>query len=145
MIEKIIDQHLLGRVGMWSSTFPLATKIITNYCCLVMPVFSVVFAYRILRLSTYERVIYEDHSVQKLICLVPALVMMLILFFYISYVGNTDLASAARRYAVLGKYRVTYALFVSGSLFVAYMMMVVSYIIFRYFPAIIIARMRATR
>ncbi|MHC8305306.1 hypothetical protein [Pseudomonas sp. PB3P13] len=145
LIETVIDQYLFGKVGMWSSAFPLASKIVTNYWCLVMPVFSVIFAYRTLKLSTCERVLYEDHSVIKLILLVPALIVLLVFFFYISYVGNTDLASAGRRYSILGKNKLTYALFVSAGLCSAYLIVVVSYIVGRYFPSVILARMRAIK
>lgn len=145
MIEMIIDHYLFGKVGMWSSTFPLGSKIITNYWCLVMPVFSAVFTYRVLQLSNCQREMYHGHSIRKLIFLIAAMVLMLVFFLYISYVDNTDLASAGRRFAVLGKYKVTYALFVSGILIAAYMLMVVSYIIFRFFPPVILARIRATK
>jgi len=136
-IEKIIDQYLFSRVGMWSSAFPLSSKLVTNYLCLVAPPFAIVFTFFTLKNSTYEQCSYADHSVSKMILLSIAWMVVVVFFIYGFYMDDTDLNSAGRRFVFLGQYKVVYALFSAGTLYVFYMMSVASCFALKVFPAVI--------
>lgn len=143
--EKILDQDLFGKIGAWSSNFPLTSKFVTNYICTTAPVFGIIFTYKTIKHSTFERADYPKHSTQKLIFLLLGLIAFLIFVFFASYLHDTDLALARRRYAILGAYKITYALYSAGILCSLYILAVMSYLIFRYFPAYIIQKIRSTR
>lgn len=144
-IEKIIDQDFFGKVGMWSSAFPLTSKLITNYICLAAPPFAVIFTYRTIKKSIFERTNYPDHSGIKIIILILAFVTFSAFLLYTLYLDSTNLALASRRLAVFGTYKFTYALYSAGTLYLIYIVTTMNYLIFRFFPAYIIQKIRSTR
>jgi hypothetical protein len=143
-LENFIDRNLFGRVGMWSSVFALPSKIITNYLCLVAPVFSLYFTWSTMKYSTFESADYPGSS-KRLIVMLCSWVAMMMFFFYIFFVDATNLASEGRRYGYFGKYRISYALWSFATLYSVYIMTLTSYIILRFFPAVIVYRLRLSK
>lgn len=139
-LERIIDQELFGAVGMWSSKFPLVSKVVANYICLFAPVFAIIFANRALKKSTFEYFNCDGYSLTWLVFFFVSWAIVLLGIFYILYMDDTDLANARNRFAVLGRYKIFYALYSSVILYAIYVLVLVGYSVFRYFPVVIIDR-----
>lgn len=135
-LERIIDEDLFGKVGMWSSIFPFAAKVITNYICLFSPVFAMVFTYRTVKYSTFENSSYDRLSLVRLISILVSWVALVAVVFYIFYMDSTDLANS-RRLVVLGKYKLLYAMCSSALMFLIYILTLASCFVFRFVPAAI--------
>lgn len=135
-IERIIDEDLFGKVGMWSSTFPLAAKVITNYICSLSPIFAMAFTYRTIKCSTFENSNYDKLSLARLIFFLASWLALLLLVFYGFYMSSTDLANS-RRFVILGKYKILYAIYSSALMFLIYILTLVSYFVFRFVPGAI--------
>jgi hypothetical protein len=131
-VENFIDQNLFGRVGMWSSVFPLPSKVITNYVCLVAPVLSLFFTWSTMKHSTFKTTDYPASPV-RLIALMLCWVLLIMFLSYVFIVDETNLASDGRRFGYFGRYRILYAFWSSAILYGACVMTLVSYMIFRFF------------
>ncbi|KFF42144.1 hypothetical protein JH25_27600 [Pseudomonas sp. BRG-100] len=136
-IENFIDRNLFSDVGALSTNFPFVSKIITNYICLVAPLFAVVFCYLTLKKSTLETKLIENLSRFKALLCIFGLTLLVFAFIYITYFDTTHLEDS-RKLALVGKYKILYAVYSSGLMFLYYVLFLLSYLLYRYLPKMIV-------
>lgn len=130
-IDSFIDHNLFSNVGMWTSSFPLLSKITINYLCLASPLFAVVFCYLTLSRSTFENGELDDTSKLKAFLCVIGFAAISYFFFYIIYLGSTDLMNA-RKFSIFGKHAFLYATYASGLMFLYYIFCMLGFFVCRF-------------
>jgi hypothetical protein len=141
-LNLFIDKHLLGQVGLWSSNFPLASKVIANYISLAGPALGIGFCILARRNVAADPSAYGHITIAK-----HAIVLMLfcaLLFFVIitHYIFSSDLAVRHTRSRLFGSTPVMYAFFACLQLILFYFLSVASYILFFYIPKTLIHRIK---
>jgi len=131
LVEKMIDEHLFGKVGVWSSAFPLTSKAVANYICLVAPVCAVIFTIVTMRKSIVESSDVVEWSVGKQIFILISFLGLVAFVFYFVFIGGRDFASLGNRYSFFGNYKITFALFSVGILYLLYVMTLFGYLAFK--------------
>ena len=75
VLDRLLDQHLLGQVGVWSSNFALMSKAVANYVAIAAPLCSIGLALLVCR-----------HHLRPLE-LLPVLSLRRQLFFHVGWGG----------------------------------------------------------
>lgn len=141
IIDKFIDSHMISNAGTWSSNFPFTSKLIINYICFFAPVFAIIFCYLTLNRSTLEILSFDNISRFKAFFYVAGLTTIILLVIYLLYIDSTDLANS-RKLAVFGRYKLLYAIYSSGLMYIYYIVFLSSYFIYGFLPKAIIKPQR---
>lgn len=136
-VEGFIDVYLFSDVGSWSPDFPVVSKLTINYICLFSPFFSIIFCYLTLKNSVMEKKSFDDLSQLKALFYFLGATLVVAIFLYVTYFDSTNLANA-RKLAILAEYKILYALYAVAQMFLYYIVVLVSYLIYRYVPRAIV-------
>ncbi|MFP5426452.1 MAG: hypothetical protein ACLGJA_11430 [Gammaproteobacteria bacterium] len=135
VLQQVLEQHLLGRVGPWSSNFPLQAMAIGNYIALAAPLFAVVLALLLCR------------SVGALPARLPVLAWHRYLLIYVgwallvgfmihyNYFTYVDFAQHRAKFRLFGRHPLLFAVFASSMLLALEYLLLISYLLFIHFPA----------
>lgn len=136
-IQSFIDRHLLGLVGMWSSSFPLSSLLVVNYVSLSAPIFSLFFIHSTLKNSIFQKNQLDKLPTLKALAYIMATNILIVILFYTLYIGSSDLANA-RRLSFIGRNEFLYACFLSGIMYLYYIISLASFLTYRVLPGVII-------
>ncbi len=142
VLDRLLDQHLLGQVGVWSSNFALMSKAVANYVAIAAPLCSIGLALLVCR-----------HHLRPLE-LLPVLSLRRQLFFHVgwgvvvgvllaqNYFGYTDFAHHRAKFRWVGNHPGLYPFFASMMLLALEFAFVFSYVVLVHYPLLRLARRR---
>lgn len=140
LLEPYLEQHLLGRVGLWSSNFPLESMAIANYIAVAAPLFAAGLAVILLQpasgLPAYLPVL-AWHRYLLLYLGWTALIGFMVHYNYFTYV---DFAHHRSKFSWVGVNPALFAFFAATMLMALEYLLFVSYLLFVHYPAGWLAR-----
>ncbi|QVM95593.1 hypothetical protein JYG36_21190 [Pseudomonas sp. SORT22] len=139
-LERFLDGCLLGRVGGWSSLFPLTAKAIGNYIAVAAPVFSVWITVCIMRRSRLQPEAPPRVSIAKYALIALGCVLLDAFLVYQNYFTYTDFATHSRKFRFFGQSVVLFPFVAMLSLLAFYVMTFFSYNLLFRFPREVLAR-----
>lgn len=132
-LERFIDRHLFGQVGIWSSMFPLTAKVIGNYIALAAPIFSLWVTICSMRRSLLQPVPPAPVSLARYAWIALGCVLLDAFLIYQNYFTFTDFATQSRQYRFFGVNVVFFPVLGTLMLLAIYVMAFLSYnLLFRY-------------
>ncbi|PYC19082.1 hypothetical protein [Pseudomonas mosselii] len=140
MLERFLLEDLLGRVGPWSSNFPLESMAIANYIAIAAPVFAAVLAVIFLQPGAglpARLPVLAWHRYLLLYLGWAALVAFMVHYNYFTYV---DFAHHRRKFSWVGVNPALFAFFAATMLMALEYLLCVSYLLFVHYPAGWLAR-----
>lgn len=140
-LDSDIDRYFFGSVGFGSSKFPLASKVVANYICLVAPFFALGYSYLIISKSKFTASNFEDAPLRDFLMLPFLLVLLSFFVIYINYLDYTNLI-AKKKMSFFGRSEFLYAILSSGMMFLIYNLTLVNILIVRYYPVAAFIRFR---
>jgi len=84
-----------------------------------------------------EKKSFDDLSQLKALFYFLGATLVVAIFLYVTYFDSTNLANA-RKLAILAEYKILYALYAVAQMFLYYIVVLVSYLIYRYVPRAIV-------
>jgi hypothetical protein len=139
VIDRFIDTHLLGVVGLWSSQLPFSSKVITNYISLFGPLFGLIYIYRLRNAQPKNASYYTSMSFLKYIVAAFGLAVFTVFITWVGYFSFEDIA-IKRKMGVFGVTPLMYALFSSGVLVACYISFMLIFIAYYFLPRIFYIR-----
>lgn len=145
LLDQLLDEYLLGRVGVWSSNFPLMSKAVANYVALVAPLSAValgvlVCRHQLLPLDRLPVLAWRRQVLAYVGC-----VALTALFLTQNYFGYTDFAHHRAKFRWVGQHPGLYPFFACMMLFALQFMFVLSYAVLVHYPCKRLARRWAAR
>jgi len=143
-LESFIDLHLFGRVGPWSSHFPLDSKVIANYIAIAAPIFSLflILHWRKHRPRPAEPLLAMNRRRFVLLCcLIVAITAVMV---YYSYFSHLDASAGRPRNRVFGESRVLFPVFAAMFMVMFEYLLLAAYLLFIHYPLWLLAQRRAS-
>ncbi|MHC8315473.1 hypothetical protein [Pseudomonas sp. LB3P31] len=139
-LDELLNQHLFGLVGFWSSLFPFSSKLTTSYISLFGPLFALVAFYKTYTTMIIDSNQYNELTLGKYIFGLIVFLVFFAIFVSINYFEAVDLAQHNRKLYIFGLNTVIYSLFASVMLLSFYFIPLGLYIAILYIPRLLIRR-----
>ncbi|MGJ7548152.1 hypothetical protein [Pseudomonas alloputida] len=142
--ENFIDLHLFGRVGPWSSRFPLDSKVIANYVVIAAPIVSLVLIlhWRKHRFRPAEPLLAINRRRFVLLCC--SIVAIATVSIYYSYFSYLDASAGRSKYRIFGESRVLFPVFAAMFMVMFEYSLLAAYLVFIHYPLWLLAQRRAS-
>lgn len=140
-LDSDIDRYFFGSVGFGSSNFPLVSKVVANYICLLAPFFALGYSYLIISKSKFTASNFEDAPLRVFLMLPFFLVLLSFFVIYINYLDCTNLI-AKKKMSFFGRSEFLYAILSSCMMYLIYNLTLVNILFFRYYPVAAFIRFR---
>ncbi|MDD1157626.1 hypothetical protein [Pseudomonas rubra] len=141
-LERFLDDCLFGRVGVWSSMFPLTAKAIGNYVAVAAPLFSLWITVCIMRRSLLRPGPPAQVALGRYALIAAGCVLLDAFLIYQNFFTFTDFAAHSRKFRFFGLSVVFFPFIAMVSLLALYVMTFFSYNLLLRFPREVLAQRR---
>ncbi|MDH0300569.1 MULTISPECIES: hypothetical protein [unclassified Pseudomonas] len=138
-LERFLDDHLLGRVGPWSSEFPLMSKAVANYIAIAaLPgALGLIVVWR-RHLRPIEQM--PALALHRWLLFLAGWLALTALVIHQHYFSYTDFALQRSKFRVFGRYPVLYPFYAAAAMWVIELVVMGSYALFVHYPGQWLAR-----
>ncbi|MDH0645609.1 hypothetical protein N5D48_02615 [Pseudomonas sp. GD03858] len=132
-LNRFLDEQLLGRVGPWSSEFPLMAKAVANYIAIAaLPgALALILAWR-RHLRPFEQL--PDLAPYRWLLFLAGLLALSALVIHQHYFSYTDFALHRPRFRVFGRYRALYPFYAAAAMLAIELVILCNYAVFVHYP-----------
>jgi len=133
-LEAFIDLHMLGKIGPWSSRFPLQSKLTANYIAAAAPFLALVLILHWRKRGPRPTDQLLVMGRRQLVLLFSSMVLAIPLMVFFHYFSYYDLAEARSKYRVFGESRLMFAVFASMMMVALEFVLLAAFVLFIHYP-----------